>query len=233
MKFFYSFLILIIYLYRPVIAADALYEDHAKITQQAEAFLHLKSKELADNAAVFIHPIDHRLNLKKCSVLLEIAPTSGTVKAGRNTLKVGCTSPSPWRIFMTSNIEVKKSVVVINHFLKKGHLITKEDISFKKVNISKLHNRYLENDLNITGKELTRNLQAGSILSANNLTNPILIKRGDHIDIIAQRKSFKITMKGIAMANGSIGEQIRVKNLRTKKIINGSVTNKYSVKVIF
>jgi len=70
-------------------------------------------------------------------------------------------------------------------------------------------------------------------LTANNLTNPILIKRGDTVNIIAQREGFKITMKGQAMANGSIGERIKVKNLSTKKIINGSVTSKHSVKVLF
>ena len=233
MNLFYSLLILLFYLCQPVFAVDNLYESHTEINQAATEFLLSSSKTLAGNVSVSLHPIDHRLNLKKCTLPLEIKPTGDAIKAGRNTLKISCSSPSPWRIFITSNVEVEKKVLVIKNFVKKGQLLTKEDISFRKVNVSRLHNRYLENDSSIIGKEVTRNLQAGSILTANNLTNPILIKRGDTIKIIAQRQGFKITMKGQAMANGSLSERIKVKNLTTKKIINGSVTSKHSVKVTF
>jgi len=233
MNLFYSLLILLFYLCQPVFAVDSPYENHTEISQAAEEFILSSSKRLAGNVSVSLHPIDHRLNLKKCSSPLEIKTTGGTIKAGRNTLKISCSSPSTWRIFITSTVQVTKKILVIKHFVNKGQLLTKEDISFRKVNVSKLHNRYLENEANIIGKEVTRNLQAGSILTANNLTNPILIKRGDTVNIIAQREGFKITMKGQAMANGSIGERIKVKNLSTKKIINGSVTSKHSVKVLF
>jgi len=233
MNLFYSLLILLFYLCQPVFAVDSLYENHTDISQAAKDFLLSSSKTLVGDVSVSLHSIDHRLNLKKCTSPLVIKPTGDTIKAGRNTLKVSCSSPSPWRIFITSTIEVRKKVFVIKHFVSKGQLLTKEDIRFKSINISKLNNHYLENETHIIGKEATRNLQAGNILTANNLTNPLLIKRGDTVNIVSQREGFKVTMKGQAMEDGSIGERINVKNLRTKKIINGSVTSKHSVKVLF
>jgi flagella basal body P-ring formation protein FlgA len=63
------------------------------------------------------------------------------------------------------------------------------------------------------------------------LSKPTLIKKGDKITIIAKNNGFQISMKGTALTAGGKDDKIRVKNSKTKKIIQGIIFDAQTVKV--
>jgi len=63
------------------------------------------------------------------------------------------------------------------------------------------------------------------------LAKQTLIKKGDTISIIAKNNGFQISMKGIALMAGSKGDKIKVKNIKTKKTIQGIVFDTQTVRV--
>lgn len=231
MKKFYTLLLFIIGSQQPLFAENPVYEKHADIRQQVTEFLNTASANLNGDITVSVNNIDQRLRLRKCPSRIGITATSGTVKAGRNTIQVSCLSDTPWRIFITGQVQVLRKILLTSVPISKGHMITASDIKIKKMDISKIPINYFQDKTLVINKIAKRNIRAGSVLNANILTVPLLIKRGDNVSIIAANNGFTITMKGIAMANGSKGDNIKVKNIRTKKIIQGVIINKHSVKV--
>ena len=231
MKKFYTLLLFIIGSQQPLFGDNSVYEKHQDIRRQVTEFLNNNAADLEGDITVRVNNIDNRLKLRKCPNSIEIAVTGGFVKPGRNTMQVSCSSDTPWRIFITGQVHVLRNVLLTNAPISKGHRITASDIKIKKMDISKLPMNYFQDKALVINKVAKRNIRAGSVLNANILTVPLLIKRGDNVSIIAANNGFTITMKGIAMANGSKGDNIRVKNIRTKKIIQGIIINSHSVKV--
>jgi|TARA_B100001964_G_scaffold46824_1_gene52340 flagella basal body P-ring formation protein FlgA len=59
------------------------------------------------------------------------------------------------------------------------------------------------------------------------------ISRGDRVTILAENKTIRITVPGIAGENGRKGKTIKVKNIDSKKIIYARVLDSATVKVDF
>ncbi|MDX2425651.1 MAG: flagellar basal body P-ring formation chaperone FlgA, partial [Cycloclasticus sp.] len=78
---------------------------------------------------------------------------------------------------------------------------------------------------------LKKRLRRGDIVSVNNLSKPIIIKRGDTIEILAKNNEFQISMKGVALKAGSKGDKIKVKNMKTQRTIQGIILDNHTVKV--
>ena len=217
--------------YSFVNAQATAYESHSFIKQQVQDFISSNSHILGNNITAHINNIDHRLKLKKCPNKLDIKTIRGELRAGRNTLNVSCVSNTPWRIFLTSHIRVFKQAYVANKALIKGTIVKRNDLVLKKIDITSLHKRFLSNKGQIIDRAVKRTIASGGLFTINNLTNQTLIKRGDKVTILASKNGFEISMDGIAMASGSEGERINVKNIRTKRVIQGIVDNKSIVRV--
>ena len=54
------------------------------------------------------------------------------------------------------------------------------------------------------------------------LDEPLIIGRGDEVDIRVNRPGISVTMKGTAMGRAREGETLRVKNNRSGKIVTAT-----------
>lgn len=130
-------------------------------------------------------------------------------------------------------VEVKKAVPIVKRNLPAKTLITEEDITYEKRELSKLPHDILLEKEKIIGKETRSGLMAGSFFRASYLAEPLLIKRNQEVEILAKGKNFIVKTKGIALQNGRMNEFIKVKNLSSQKIIQGKVIAEGVVEVIF
>lgn len=130
-------------------------------------------------------------------------------------------------------VEVKMPVPVLKKNLPKKSIVTEEDITFELRELSKLPHDVLLDKKSIIGKETRASLLAGTVLRASYLSEPLLIKRNQVVEIIARGKNFLVKAKGVALENGRLDELIRVKNISSKKIIQGKVTGEGLVEVRF
>jgi len=58
-----------------------------------------------------------------------------------------------------------------------------------------------------------------------------LIHRGDPVTITAINSAIRVSIKGIAIENGKLGDRIRVKNLSSSQIIDAKIVAKQQVEI--
>jgi flagellar basal body P-ring formation protein FlgA len=61
------------------------------------------------------------------------------------------------------------------------------------------------------------------VITPDLLTAPDAVERGDHVIITAKSGAFEVTSRGKALANGSVGEQVLIQNLRSARTVRANV----------
>jgi flagella basal body P-ring formation protein FlgA len=60
---------------------------------------------------------------------------------------------------------------------------------------------------------------------------PRLVQAGQHVILLATTPQLQVRMKGKALADGTRGDIIKVRNLRSKRVVEGVVTHAGIVEV--
>ena len=137
------------------------------------------------------------------------------------------------RVVLSGWVDRFENVVCTTRSLRRSSIITEDDISTKRRNISKLPRNVLTNMQDVIGKRLKQALKADKVLLANMVEHPPLIKRGDRVTIVAESSTLLVTALGVAQTKGGPGDQIRVKNCMNRKEIIARIVNASTVKVEF
>ena len=174
---------------------------------------------------------DSRLQFEACSTPLQFEQQSGNQRAGRLLVKVRCQADKPWAVYVPLEIELWKKVVVTKRALRRGQLITADDVVLRETQLQQLSNSYLTAVDQAIGKEPLQNINAETALSLNRLAQPKLVKRGEQVVIIAGTGSVNVRMTGTAMSDGRKNQQISVRNLRSDRIIKARVIDVGTVQV--
>ena len=123
------------------------------------------------------------------------------------------------RIKMKGVLQLYGEVVCITKQLDRNALLTMEDVTIIRRDISKLDTRMVTSKEQAIGKQLKTSLRPGSILYSHLLANPPLVKRGDLVTIVARSGQVRVSTPGEVRNKGALGELIRVKNLMSRREI--------------
>jgi len=177
--------------------------------------------------------IDTRLKLPLCTEPLEISTPKISLKAGRNSIGVRCNSKKKWAIYTSAIISIYKDVIVLSQPIQRGEMYSTNHLYLEKREISTLRSGFFTNPLNIINKQATRNLNIGSVISKTNITEPKLIKRGEKVTINLSSPNLTISVAGISLMDGVKNQNIRIKNIKTKQIVQATVVKQGQVVVSF
>jgi len=207
-----------------VVAGSGKFESIDNIKATAQAFLASHS-EIQDqaNTTITIGSIDTRLTLPTCGAPLEAFLPSGAKVQGKTTIGVRCQTPRPWTLYVPAKVASFSQVLVTNSPLRRGHLISAEDVSLQSRDSSLLNRAYLSDPEQAIGKVLKKNLGRKALVTNAVLTAPHIIDKGQHVDLQAGNAGLKVSATAIALSGGAVGEKIRVKNLSSSKIIEGTI----------
>lgn len=175
--------------------------------------------------------LDPRLQLPLCEHPLKISSLNGAIKPGRNSLGVECAGKKKWLIYTSANIQVFQKVAVLTQPMRRGDTLTRRQLGYKTLNIARLHNGYLDDPASVINQQARRHFAAGKVISRADFVKPNMIKRGEKVSISATSPYFSIRMAGIALMDGQQGQSIRVKNIRSKRIVQATVVEPGLVKV--
>lgn len=174
--------------------------------------------------------LDQRLLLSACDKPLT-PETNPARRSSRLTVKVSCHGRQPWSVYVPVTIRAETEVLVANEHLPRGHILAASDLSLE-VRLLKSRDRGFMHDPELAvGKALKRPASYGDTIMRHNLIRPLVVKRGDQVTLEASTGSITVIASGIAMANGHIGEQIKVKNISSKRIVNARIVNQGTVRV--
>ncbi|VAW84757.1 Flagellar basal-body P-ring formation protein FlgA [hydrothermal vent metagenome] len=202
------------------------YQSHDSIKDTAATFLMSKLSRHSSGGIeieVITNRLDPRLRLRQCEVALEPFLPTGANLSGNTSVGIRCQDNKPWSLYVSAKIIKYADIYITTRFLPRGEQLKQGDFSLERHDISSRSIGYITDIKAIEGKILRRPLRHNSIIPPNALTEAMLIKRGDRVTILAQNTGVKVHMKGKALKNGAKGEIIRVRNLSSKRIIEGKV----------
>lgn len=175
--------------------------------------------------------LDPRLRLARCDAPLETFLPRGSTQVGRVSVGVRCAGPKRWTVYVQVDVSAPVEVAVTTRFIPRGTMLSPSDFRFETRDLARVRNGFLDDPARIVGKATKRALRAGSMLSPQLLTAPKLVKRGTRVVIVARAHGFEIRAAGQALMDGSEGDIIQVRNLKTKRRVDG-VVDKRGVVVV-
>jgi flagella basal body P-ring formation protein FlgA len=200
-----------------------------------EATRHYIASNLAKstNYKLTLRQIDSRLKLPLCNKPLTLFTHKASLKAGRNSIGVKCNSNKKWTIYTTAIINIYKDVIVLSQPVKRGEIFTKNILQVQQKEVSSLRSGFFTNTKNIINKQSSRNLTLGAVITRANVKEPKLIKRGEKVTINISSPNLDISAVGIALMDGIKNQNIRIKNINSKQIVQAKVVKQGQVVVNF
>jgi flagella basal body P-ring formation protein FlgA len=83
----------------------------------------------------------------------------------------------------------------------------------------------------LIGKKIKKNLKMGQILHPRHVFEKFEIEIGDALSIVSSVGKAYVIVSGEAQSKGNLGDLIRVKNLRSGKIVKGYIKKNKIIKV--
>lgn len=177
--------------------------------------------------------LDSRLTLQQCPTdKLTIFNPYQTPLLNTNTMGIKCIEEqSHWTLYVPVHVTVLKTVLVAKRALIKGSRITDEDLQQVEMDAQRLKQGYFTDKQQLVGLISKQNISPNSPLSPYNIELAKLIHKGEQVAIIATDNHLTISMDGIALNEGVLGDLIKVKNKSSHKIVEAQVSGKKQVKI--
>ena len=150
--------------------------------------------------------------------LKEAQPTAST------TVEVSCPDAGGWRLFVPVKVRRNQAVLVLNRGIGTGETLTAADITTAQRDAARIAGAVLADPNAAIGRIARRPLQAGALLSNNDLVVQRLIKRGDNVALVSRRGSVEVRIAGRAMGDAGENERVSVENLSSRRVMQGIAT---------
>ena len=124
-----------------------------------------------------------------------------------------------------------RQVLVAASNLNAGQLLQPSLFKLETMDADKINKSHLLEATGLEGQELVRNLRAGEPIRLADMRAAIMVKKGELVQLTLGRPGeFQISVRLEAMQDGRLGEQIKLRNAESVRILGGVVTGKGSVK---
>jgi len=122
-----------------------------------------------------------------------------------------------------ADIEVWANVLLTAKPLGRGQPLREADIKSESMNLARVPADAVLEPGQVLGMRADRPINAGTVLRSSQFNLPPMVRKGDVIQLVIESDQLKITTRGIAQQDGSRGQNIKVKNMRSDKIIYARV----------
>lgn len=189
-------------------------------------------------AQIDIAPLDPRLNVQSCRQPLAM----DLPFASAETVRVRCGDPG-WQLFVRVSSAArslsqpagsgdkavvatrsKRRVVVAAVHLQRGTPLNESLVTLASMDADTLLPHPLEQVAQVNYVELVRDIAPGVPIRSEDVRPMILVRRGQLVQIsIGQERGFQISAMVEAMQDGRMGEQIKLRNRDSGRILSGVV----------
>ncbi len=201
--------------------ADAI-QSLASIETAVKAFV-TKSLGESSDSEFHLGRLDPRLRLAECDAQLEMRFSREPRGGGPNAVEVRCDGSRPWSMYVTVDVARFAEVVVATRGLVRGATITADDVVVARRRINGTRLDYLSSPATAVGRIAARAIGPDQILDAANVMLPRLVKRGDEVTIASVGSAVSVRVKGQALKDGALGDRVSVRNLNSKRVVEGVV----------
>ena len=176
----------------------------------AEQYLIEKTQSLDGKAEIAITPLDNRLKLPACSILVPYQ-SQGARIWGRTTVAIRCEAPENWRVMVRAHVRIHTAYLVAGKVLPQGHVIREGDLTLVTGDITAMRPGVLTSREQAVGRTVVRAMQPGAAIWAEQLRAPRAIQQGQSVRIISQGPGFSISGEGYAINTANEGQVAKAK----------------------
>lgn len=214
--------------------ADETRQSLELIKDKVEHYV-LKSLSTQENQSITVSAdrIDQRLNLKAChEENLELFNPYQTSILRTSTIGVKCNEKDiHWTLYVPVTIQVKKPVIVAKRTLRQGSAISLDDIDFIELDLSQLKQGHFSQAEEVVGQVCKQTIMEGTAITPNSLKVAQVVMKDEQVSIQVTGDNFSVSMPGVALSGGTIGDTIKVRNSSSKKIVEARISGPHQVKV--
>jgi flagella basal body P-ring formation protein FlgA len=120
--------------------------------------------------------------------------------------------------------------VKLKRSLEKNDIIKIEDLDLI-ITSKPSEKSFFNNKEDLVGRKLKKNLKVDQLLHPRHLYEKFEVNIGDFLSIVSQMGNASVAVAGEAKDSGNLGDIIKVKNLRSGKIIKGYVNKNKIIRV--
>ena len=192
---------------------------------------YLATSQTEGRYQIQVNNLDPRLRLAQCDKDLTASLESPAQPMGRVTVRVRCEGSSPWTIFVPAQVKLFREVVTVLHPLKRGTIISDDDVVLRERDVGLITQGYMTAVELVVGQKLLRPMVTDQVLTLTHLEQAAVVRKGDQVVINARSGTLTVRMPGEALSDGGLSEQVRVKNLNSKRVIKARITGPGQVEV--
>lgn len=204
------------------------YEDLNALRLKVDDFVashvrqNLGNRDFERQIKIHVGQLDHRLKLFKCDRDLDLSLKDNPY-GSQVTVKTACRGNHRWTIHVPVKIDVYADIVVAVHSLPRGHIITKEDLTYQFTNTATLGYGHIEDINRAIGNEIKRQIKAGQPIKLSYMRKAKVVRKGDKVVLEAKTRGLTVVAPGRALDNGQVGEQIQVRNTQSDRTVDALV----------
>ena len=176
--------------------------------------------------------LDNRLRLARCGQPIEFINQDQSGFGGNISVKAMCDGGKTWSVHVPAQVTIYREIAIAGRDIARGEVISHAHITSNLVNISSIRQAFLPDADAVIGQEAKRNIGKGEPFRTAVLDAPTAVKRGELVTLESLAGSIKVSSTGTAMADGRIGQKIRVRNNSSERIISGVVVRQGLVQTL-
>jgi flagella basal body P-ring formation protein FlgA len=147
----------------------------------------------------------------------------------RFELWAGETPLGSWQVPLKAR--VWREVWVARTSLHRGELLAGADRVRERRDVLALRDAYVAGDVNEATLELAEDVPAGMPLLARSVRARTLVRRGQFAEAIVREGAMAVSLKVEVLENGALGQQVRVRNVQSKREFRGKVEDEKTISV--
>jgi flagella basal body P-ring formation protein FlgA len=203
----------------PMIAAASGWESPERLRMAAAAALGGSDAEIS---------LDPNTRLPRCAEM-----PRGLVRA-RSTrsasVEISCDRPA-WRVFVPARSSGEQQVAVLRRPLAAGETLSADMFDMQLRSTAGLGYGWFEDRESMAGRRTRRALPAGTVLTPQDLEADQVVTTGESVTLVSRAHGIEVRMQGQAVSGGAAHQRIRVKNLSSGRILEGTVRGAGEVEI--
>ena len=210
---------------------EAGLQSLASVRQAAERALRREIGAAVPGVDLKAVALDARLRLPACAAPLDAQAQAPRGSQVRVPVRVACTQGAAWSLYVPVEIHRELDVLVLRRPVARGDTLSAADVIVQKRVIAGLGSPYLSRVEDFKGRLTRRTLPQGTAVTADALSEALLIHRGQDVTLLVSAGGLEIRAPGRAMADAGARQRLRVQNLESLKIVEGVAESESVVRV--
>ncbi len=165
--------------------------------------------------------LDPRLRLRACDRPLETFDPPGARRHGNTTVGVRCPGSSPWTVYVPVRVALIRPVVVARRPIPRGTVLAPEDLRLAERDTAGLPLGYLTRLAAAVGRRTRRHIPAGAVVAPGALERTPVVRRGQRVVLLAAHGGLEVRAAAVALGDAAPGQRVRVRNLRSRRVVEG------------